>query len=266
MDNKGGAGQSLRKHLGAVGIQTWDDITRASLYELRDHLIETLAPASAKTVCANFKALLNRHEEELELPKAWAKILAVKGTRPMKTYLTEDDLRKLELAPVHTIRQRLVKNVFLICAYTGLRVSDAMGLTRENIDGAVLRFTAQKTKKAGCIPLKAGLAERIAWVADNRDYRVTLPAYNEAVRKMCRDAGITEEVVVFKAGKEMKGPKWQFISSHSARISTASCLNKRGVPLGDICQLLQHSGTAMTERYIVRDRVELSPAAMRFFM
>ena len=82
---------------------------------------------------------------------------------------------------------------------------------------------------------------------------------------MCKDAGITDEVVVFKAGKELKGPKWQFISSHSARISTASCLNKRGVPIGDICKLLQHSGVSMTERYVVRDHIQLSNSAMKFF-
>ena len=82
---------------------------------------------------------------------------------------------------------------------------------------------------------------------------------------MCKSAGITEEVMVFKAGKELKGPKWKFITSHTARISTASCLNKRGVQIGDICQLLQHSSIQMTERYIIRDRIELSDEAMKFF-
>ena len=265
LDGKGGVGASLRKHLSAAGITEWEDITKAALFELRDHLAEAVAPGTAKTVVAHFKALLNRNEEELELPKGWRKVLAVKATRPMKTYLNENDLDKLERVVVHTNRQKFVKNVFLVCAYTGLRVSDAMNLTLENIDGEVLRFAAQKTKKAGCIPLKSGLKERIGWVAAHPEYRVTLAGYNTAIRKMCKDAGITEEVVVFKGGKELKGPKWQFISSHSARISTASCLNKRGVPLGDICALLQHSSPLQTNNYIVRDRVELSPKAMAFF-
>ncbi len=265
MEGRGGAGQSLRKHLGAVGIQEWEDITKASLYELRDHLAESVAPGTARTVLAYFKALLHRNEDDLDLPKGWSKILAVKATKPMKTYLTEEDLRKFEAAPIHTNRQKFVKCVFLICAYTGLRVSDAMDLTMENVDGEVLRFTAKKTKKAGCVPLKGSLEEKIRWVSEHQEYRVTLAAYNIAVRKMAKDAGITEEVVVFKAGKEMKGPKWQFISSHTARISTASCLNKRGVSIGDIMQLLQHSSPLQTNNYIVRDRVELSANAMRFF-
>lgn len=265
MEGKGGAGQSLRKHLAAVGINEWEDITKSALYDFHDHLAEALAPGSAKTILAYFKALLHRNEDDLDLPRGWEKILAVKATKPMKTYLTEDDLRKIETVAVRTDRQEFVRNVFLICAYTGLRVSDAMELTPENIVDGNLHYVAQKTKKAGAIPLKAGLNGRIAWVSEHRDLRVSLAAYNITVRKMAKDAGICQEVVVFKGGKEMKGPKWKFISSHTARISTASCLNKRGVPIGDICALLQHSGSAMTERYIVRDKVELSARAMRFF-
>lgn len=261
-----GAGASLRKHLNAVCIHKWQDITHSSLYELRDELDESgLAPGTQKTVLANLKSIMNRVKFDIELPADFDKILTVKATRPMKIFLTESDLAKLEEAPVHTNRQIFVKNVFLICAYTGLRVGDAMNLTTENIVDGNLHYIAQKTKKANAIPLKRGLEERIAWVASHQEYRVTLVSYNKAVRKMCKDAGISEEVVVFKAGKELRGPKWQFVSSHTARISTASCLNRRGVPIGDICKLLQHSGTQMTERYIVRDRVELSPTAMKFF-
>ena len=38
-----GAAQSLRKHLAAVGINGWEDITRSTLYDLKDHLGETVA-------------------------------------------------------------------------------------------------------------------------------------------------------------------------------------------------------------------------------
>ena len=266
LKNKGGVGQSLQKYLSAVEITSWEDITRTRLYDFREQFSESgKAPGTARTNCANLKALLNRYKDEIELPADWEKILSVKATAPMKTYLTEQDLRKLEGAPIHTMRQRYVKNVFLICAYTGLRVSDAMNLRPENIVDGYIHYTAQKTKKAGCVPLKPGLEERIGWVAEHQDYRVTLAAYDKAVKKMAKDAGIDDIVVVFKAGREQRGPKWQFISSHSARVSLASNLNKRGAPVGDITLILQHSGSAMTERYIVRDRIDLSPQAMRFF-
>lgn len=265
MENRGGAGASLRKHLAAVGIHEWEDITKSAIYDLADHLHESVAPGTAKTICAYAKSLFHRYEDEIDLPNGWEKVLQVKASKPMKTYLTEDELLWFAAVHVRGDVQRLVQNIFLICAYTGLRVSDAMNLTTENIVDGNLHFVAQKTKKAGAIPLKEGLAERIAWVSEHKGLSITLKCYNESVRRIAKKAGIVSEVVVLKAGKEMKGPKWKFISSHTARISTASCLNKRGVPIGDICKLLQHSGSAMTERYIVRDRVELSAKAMAFF-
>jgi len=260
-----GAAQSLRKHLAAVGIDSWDDMTRSHLYELKDHLEENVAASSAKQILSNLRAILNRVKDEVDLPLDFAKILSIKAPSSVKIYLTEQELERLENVRVHTARQIFVKNVFIICAYTGLRVSDAMKLTPENIVDGSLHFVAQKTKKAGAIPLKPNLALRIKWVSEHQDKKVTLMSYNRAIRKMCKDAGINEEVMVFKGGKELKGPKWMFVSSHTARVSTASCLNRRGVPIGDICKLLQHSGTAMTERYIVRDHIQLSSHAMKFF-
>lgn len=265
MQNKGAAGSSLRKHLAAVGISTWEDITRSALYEFHDHLLEAVATSTAKTIMAYAKALFNRYCEDVELPKGWQKILSCKNQKPLKTYLTEVELDKLAVVPTHTPRQEYVKNLFLICAFTGLRVGDAANLTPENISEGAIRYVAQKTKKAGTIPLKPGLDQRIAWIAEHQQFKVTPKCYNEAIRTLCKKAGIDDEVVVLKGGKELKGPKYEFISSHSARISTATCLNRRGVPTEEISRVLQHSSSAITARYIVPATDNLSSAAMAFF-
>lgn len=265
MQNKGAAGASLRKHLGAVGISEWGDITRSALYELHDHLAEAVAPSTAKTVMAYAKALFNRYCDEVNLPNGWQKILSCKNQKPLKTYLTETELNMLSAARTHTPRQEYVKNLFLICAYTGLRVGDAMNLTPENISEGSIRYVAQKTKKAGVVPLKPGLEERIDWISKHAEYRVTPKCYNEAIRTLCKNAGINDEVVVLKGGKELKGPKYEFITSHSARISCATCLNRRGVATEEISRVLQHSSSAITARYIIPSNDGLSSAAMAFF-
>jgi integrase len=260
-----GAGGTLRKHLSAVGIYDWKDVTRSALYEFHDHLTSELAPNTVKTVMAYAKSLFNRYCEEIELPTDWRKILTAKAVRPMNTYLTEDELTLFASAPTHTGKQELVKNLFLICAFTGLRVSDAKNLRVENITDGVLRYVAQKTKKAGSIPLKPGLEERIKWVSDHPEITITTKCYNEAVRRMCKLAGIDDEVVVQKAGKEERGPKWQFASSHAARRSCATNLYTRGAAVQEISTILSHSGTAMTERYLCAKKTELSSAAKAFF-
>lgn len=265
MMNKGAAKESLRKHLCAVGINEWTDITRASLYEFHDHLLTELAPSTAKTIMAYAKSLFNRYREEVELPDGWSGILKAKCSRPMKTYLTEDELKRFSKARTHTAKQELAKNLFLICSFTGLRVGDAMNLRTENISDGAIRYVAQKNKKAGVIPLKPGLEQRIKWVSEHRDLHITTKCYNEAVRNLCKLSGISDEVVVQIAGEEVRGPKWQFISSHAARRSCATNLFKRGAGVQEISTILNHSGVAMTERYICAKKTELSSAAKAFF-
>ena len=266
MNNSGGAASSLRKHLKAVGIAEWTDITRSTLYALKDHLShDGLATGTQKTIMANLKSIMGRVRDEVNFPSDYAKILSVKATQNLKTFLTEEDLQKLSDLKVPVKTQQFVQNVFLICAYTGLRYSDAIKLTPENIVGNNLHYVAKKTKKVGAIPLKSGLEDRIKWLYENQDAKVSRCSYNRTTRKLCKRAGIDEDVLVFKHDTEMRGPKWKFITSHSARVSTATCLSRRGVQISDIQQLLQHSSVAITEKYIVKDRIQLSSEAMEFF-
>lgn len=265
MENKGGQGQTLRKHLTAVGITDWEDITRSSLYEFVDHIKAELAPLTQKNVAGTLRALLNRVKDDIDIPNDFAKILAVKAQPPMKTYLSEDDLDKFAAFKPKTGKQEYIQNVFLICAYSGLRVGDAMRLTTDNVVDGNLHYIAEKTKKSNSIPLKRGLDERIKWITEHKHFATSLSWYDRAVKQICKQAGIDEDVVVYKAGKELKGPKCNFITSHTARVSTATCLDRRGVAIGDIKQLLQHSSVTITERYIVRDCVHLSSNALEFF-
>ena len=266
MNNSGGAASSLRKHLKAVGVSEWSDLTRSTLYALKDYLARNgLATGTQKTVLANLKSIMGRVRDEVSFPSDYAKILSVKSNQNLKTFLTEEDLQKLSDLKVPIKTQQFVQNVFLVCAYTGLRYSDAIKLTPENIVGNNLHYVAKKTKKIGAIPLKKGLEERIYWIYNNQDAKVSKCTYNRTTRKLCKRAGIDEDVLVFKRDTEMRGPKWKFITSHSARVSTATCLSRRGVQISDIQQLLQHSSVAITEKYIVRDRIQLSSEAMAFF-
>lgn len=264
-ENEGGLGQSLQKHLAAVNINTWYDITRMSLYDLKDHLAESVAPSTARRVASNMRTVINHYAELIPgLPEDWKAILKFKSVKPKKIYLTEAELQRLENTTVRTEKQQWVKNVFLICAYTGLRVSDAEKLTSANIKDESIHFVAQKTKKAGVVPMRPGTDMRIRWIEEH-PVEVSRMYYNHAIRLICKKAKINEQVTVVKGGEEITGPKWQFVSSHTARISTASCLAKRGVDVGEIQGILQHSSPMVTTRYIVRDEAQLSGKAMAFF-
>lgn len=261
--NKGQAA-SIRKHLAIAGIEDWKDLTKTNLFEFRDHLAESVAPNTAKTVLASLKAILRRFEDDVELPKGWCDILQAKGEKPLKTYLTVSELEKLEGAVPHNEIEQIALNQFLISAWTGMRISDTKNVCLEKTKEGVLTYVSQKTKTTATIPLRPGIAERIAWLQEHgRD--LYLATYNDAIRRIARRAGIRSSVVVFRGGKEDKGEKWEFITSHTARVSFCTNLAKTGTDLLSISRLAGHSSVQMTQRYCVPTKVDLNAKAKAFF-
>lgn len=244
-----GAALSLRKHFAAVGIHTWDDITRTSLYEFRDTLAESVAPSTARTVCAYAKSLLNRYSDELDLPKEWEKILTVKNEKPLRTYLTPNELSRFEQVDTKSRAEAIVKAQSLVEAFTGARISDIMELTPENIVDGVLTYVSKKTGVRASVPVSRKVEWWIAYAQEHRADEPTLVARNLIIRRLAKKAGIVEPVVVYRAGKTLKAPKYEQLSSHSFRISFVTNLQKSGMDLLSLARLAGHTNTDMTERY-----------------
>ena len=260
------AGASLRKHLSAVNINDWEDITRAALYDFRDHLAGTVSPGTARTVMAYAKSLFNRYSEEVALPKDWQKILTGRSERPRRTYLTTEELSRLEKVRIESPMERVVLVESLIEAYTGARVSDVMTFTEENFrEAGYLSYTSIKTKVTATIPISEKTKGWIAYAQEHRDDEPTLAGRNKIIRRLAKRAGILTRVKVFRAGKEEEGEKWRFLSSHSFRCSTATNLSLAGASLTEIRLTLGHTSEAMSSRYVVAARPQLSAKAMAYF-
>lgn len=256
---------SLMKRLEDSGISEWSDLTRSRLEEFKDILSEEVALSSEKTYLAVLKATMARYADEVDIPcKEFRDILKCRNDKPMKTYLTLEELEQLEKVAVKTQVERHVLDEFLIGAYTGMRISDTKETSTENIQDGVLRYVSIKTGVHATVPLKRGLEERIERARGNR-VSVSLVAYNEAIRRLCRRAGINSMVKVRKGGKDLTGEKWEFVSSHTARISFCSNLSRMGASLVDIARMAGHTSTIMTERYIATRDIKLPETAMAFF-
>ena len=256
---------TITKHLRNAKIRDFSDLTRAGCMNLRDELRKSLAPSSAKTVAASLVALLRRYEDDGIIPcKDYAVILRLKGEAPVKTYLNEQELERLERVQTRTIVERVVLNEFLVGTKTGARLSDIRELTEENVDGSVLTYTSRKTGITASIPCSDRTVARLKWLREN-GREVDTATFNKTIRRLCKRADITEQVKVHKGGKDIVGPKYEFISSHSARISVATNLSANGTPLTDIRDILGHTGTAMTSRYVCRREVKLNEKSLALF-
>lgn len=255
---------ALVKHLRRCGVGGWGDLTRAGLYRLRDELGDTCAPGTARTYMATLKAVLSRYEDEgLGFCPDFRDVLRGRAETTVKTYLTPAELGRLRGADCRTAAERAALSRFLLGAFTGMRVSDATAAGPECVSGGVLTYTSIKTGVTASVPAGAGVAD---WLAMTRDgVRLSLTGYNAAIRRLCRRAGIASTVRVHRAGRDETGPKWAFVSSHTARISFATNLARAGVPLIDLSRMMGHTSTAMTERYIVPTAPRLTERAMAYF-
>lgn len=257
--------KALLKHLAAAGVYDWPDLTeKGGIYKLRDELRGTCAPSTARTYMATMKGFLARHDEERGVCKDYRKILKNKADKAVRTYLTKGELQRVERCEILTERERLVRARFLIGAYTGMRISDAMEVSTSNVSHGMITYVAKKTGTEATVPCPRKVLDLIAYVKAN-DCEMSLMTYNKVLRIVCMKSGVNSTVKIHLGGETQEGPKWKFVSSHTARISFATNLANAGVPLIQLAGMMGHSSTQMTERYIANKSVQLSDSAMEYF-
>lgn len=262
---KGGARASVKKHLRAVGIVDWSNVTRQSLYQLRDEILGKLSANTAKTVFARTCAMFDRFSEEVDFPENWRKILSCKGEEVVKTYLTPNELAKFAAVPTYSTREEVVKCECLLEAYTGARISDIHALTTENIEGANLIYVSQKTRKRADIPF----SERArGWLEFAQEHRDAAPKYRagriEVIKRLCERANINAPVMVHVGGVDERGPKYMHVSTHTFRISFVTNLHAAGLDLLTISRMAGHSNIQMTIRYCAITRPTISSEAAKY--
>ena len=148
-------------------------------------------------------------------------------------YLTDAELDKIA-AIDYSENERLnnARNWFLIGCNTGLRVSDLMQLSTDDIDGNNI---IKKTKKTGAnvvIPITKQLKELIK---DGFPRPISGQRYNDYIKEICRDANIT---------------KWQKVSSHTARRSFATNMYQKGIPAANLMLITGHTTESSFYKYI----------------
>lgn len=264
VDN-GGARRSVKKHLEAVGIKRWSDINKAKLYEFRDHLVTTVSANTARTILARTKAMMERFSDEVNFPAGWRSILTTKGDKPVKTYLTPEELEAFAAVPTHSLREEVVKCECLLEAFVGARVSDIRNLTTENIVGGNLVYVSQKSKVRASIPVGDRV---IAWLDFAQQHRDLSPKYKgtrcDIILRLAKRAGLDAPVFVRQGGVDERGPKWKYVTSHTFRVSFVTNLQQAGLDLLTISRMAGHTNVAMTERYCAITPTKLNDKAAEY--
>ena len=243
----------------------WEDLTPVNLKKFNEYLQEHLSINSVKTYIAELRSVINLYREEKDIPVSKVNLKTVLKTKSVKStncYLTIEELERIgNLTGLNEI-QRNVRDMFLLQAWCGCRLSDAITLTAENIDGEFLSYTSQKTRVYTSVPIKPLVRDIVRRMPEIKLHNTM--TYNRTVHRLCKMAGITQQESIWRAGKRCTAPKYELISSHSARRSFATNLYEAGIEIGKISYMMGHTDTAMTERYICSN-MEINDDIRDFF-
>lgn len=245
---------------------TWDSLTPYCLNKFRQYMLNNsgLCQTSVRRYLTWFAIVIAMFEHDLNIPKNWRKYLFVSNDTSQHVFLTETEIRMImDYKPIGD-NELYVKNSFLLGAITGARHSDYMTFRTQNIKDGWLSYVSKKTHKEANIPVSPFIAKLLA---ENSSVAVKLsePTINNIIRRICSKSGIDMEMQLYQKGRYITKPKYEFVSSHTARRSFATNLYLRGADVYQIMKLMGHSSTSQTEGYICCGLRTLSPEVMGFF-
>lgn len=186
--------------------------------------------------------------------------------------LTEDELKELwEKDLSKKLTQEKARDLFLIGAWTALRISDVLRLQEENFDfdKKIINLQIKKTGSQLAIPLHPVVKE----VFEKYDGILPIlpePTINKEIKNVCADIkSLQKEIFVneTKGGvqKLTKYKKYDMVTTHTARRSFASNMFRRDFSVHRIMAITGHKKEADFFRYIGVTNDEIAQSFSKMF-
>ena len=177
--------------------------------------------------------------------------MSIQAEASESVYLNRDELKLIENYVPKGTGEKFTRAIFLICAYTGCRISDAQLLTVNNFNDGEVNYTSKKTKSTSRLPLHPLVPELVKAINGNTYDEFSIKAIvGRDIKTICKKLGINKEVTLYRRGERMTKPKWAMLSSHTARKSFATNMLIDGYSLEAIARMMNHKDTKMTLAYV----------------
>lgn len=179
----------------------------------------------------------------------------VKVKQAERNYISEDEFNLL----IQGIDKPIVKVAVQTMFYTGLRISETVGLTIDNVNlkERKIYVIGGKGNKDRTIPINDKLYNILM------DYVCNIRPIVESNRFFCtkKTGAVSPQYINALLQKACEILGWEKkISAHILRHSFASNLIRHNVPLPTVQKLLGHSDLRVTSRYIHQDIKQLEEA------
>lgn len=199
----------------------------------------------------------------LKIPSDYNVVNRPKVTKSSIVVLTNDEmtaLRQLDLS-----NQSGLDNArfwFLLQSTTALRISDLLKLEYKNIENREGKYFTHRIQQKTGKPVSIVIFDK--WVEDQLNkkqfpYKISKQKYRDHIKEICKRANIINPIKAMGQIKLRKGeyrkelitrPKWEFISSHSARRFCATFLYEKEIHPTKIIKQTGHSSISALMTYI----------------
>lgn len=171
-------------------------------------------------------------------------------------YLTPMEIKEISDLDLKTnLKLDRVRDMFIIGCYTGLRFSDIINIKPEHINDGMIEIIQVKTKEKVAIPMTKEV-EMLLSKYNNSLHKISNQKFNDYLYEVVKKCKRLEVEVIKKSiqgGKEIiiKKPKYEFVSSHTARRSFATNeYMAKGLNVRDIMAITGHRTEKSFYKYI----------------
>lgn len=258
-------GRLIQGFGAAKGVRIMTDSFNDNLAEEYVHYILSLKPQKGRTayLLSTVRAMVDKtvsllrkaQREGYEVCLSGFDNIRIKGEDSCTVYLSLAELSRLNALKLDR-GQSQVRDIFLIGCFTALRYSDYSRLSEEHFSHDIISI---KTKKTGVRveipihPVVRGIIERNKGY-DFLRYDKSQQNFNVRLKTICQKAGFTGNVLIERTeGYDVVRklvPKYQLITSHTARRSGATNMYLAGIPPFRIMLITGHTTETSFYRYI----------------
>lgn len=200
---------------------------------------KTLKTSSQHNIYTSLKTIVHQAiKDDLLTTDPTKSIDPPRMVLPHKEFLTEEELKRLIQTPCS---KEIVKQSFLFCCFTGLRISDVRELTWKKVifeeQGVHINYRQKKTKIENYVPLSENAISVLPPKDDKSDSDPVFP--------------LPQETTIRKTLKEwMTNAKIdKHITFHSSRHTCATLLLNSGVDIYTVKEILGHTDIGTTMKY-----------------
>jgi integrase len=182
-------------------------------------------------------------------------------------YLTENELFKIFNLEGLSKSLEQVRDNFCFGCFTGLRFSDIAKINKSNIKEDFIEIKTEKTRESLKIPLNQHAKHLLKKYSNDNDERPLPPTIsnqktNQYLKELCEMAELDEiiEMEKFSGSKKIliKKPKYNFVTSHTARRTFVTLSLEKGIRAEVVMNITGHKEYQTFKKYIkITDTVKL---------